>query len=198
MRVWTPVPSRVMASEKLAPGAVGGSGRPVDPAVLAAYQGLMARYNSLTTTRWQTLALGLTAQGFVVGAASQVQESRLISALMLAIVILFIGLATVVTGQRFELTALADRHQLDAYEQLMLCDGDERLRLHHAARTADRGRLMLRGRLKDEYSAELTKGGPYWLLNRLAKLGPNHWWAYSQLVISLVGAAVPILRYAGL
>lgn len=187
-----------MASENLTDGVAAGLVRHVDPAVLAAYQGLMARYNSLTTTRWQTLALGLTAQGFVVGAASQVQETRLISALMLAIVILFIGLATVVTGQRFELTALADRHQLDAYEDLMLRDGNESLRLHHAARTGDRGTVMLRGRFKDEYSAELTKDGPYWLLNRLAKLGPNHWWAYSLLVISVAGAAVPILRYAGL
>jgi hypothetical protein len=94
-----------------------GEGRTVnllpnnDPLILGViYQGLMARYNSLTTIRSQTLVLGLTAQGFIVGAASQVQKAELTTAILLAAVILFIGLATIVTGQRFELVALADRH----------------------------------------------------------------------------------------
>ncbi|MEV4315321.1 hypothetical protein [Actinocrispum sp. NPDC049592] len=95
--------------------------------------------------------MGLTAQGFVVGAASQVQETRLTSAVILALVIVFIGLATVVTGKRFELIALADRHMLDAYEARLLQGTNEELRLHHALSTSKRGQAMLRGRFLDEY-----------------------------------------------
>jgi len=63
-----------------------------DLAVLAPmYQSLMARYISLTAIRWQTLALGLAAQGLVVGAATQV-SGRLVTAIALAVVILFTGL----------------------------------------------------------------------------------------------------------
>jgi len=169
-----------------------------DASVIATYQALMSRYNSLNTTRWQTLALGLTAQGFVVGAASQVQAAHLTSAAMLALVILFIGLATVVTGKRFELIALADRHMLDTYESKLLQGANEELRLYHALSTGKRGKAMLRGRFLNDYEAELTRGGLYWLPNRLARLGPNHWWALSQLIISVAGAAIPILRYFGL
>lgn len=176
-------------------GAAGQLAAPDVPVLLATYQALMARYNSLNTTRWQTLALGLTAQGFVVGAASQVQATRLTSAVMLSLVILFIGMATIVTGQRFELVALADRHMLDMYELRFLQGANEELRLHHSLSTGKRGRAMLRGRFLKDYTAELGKGGPYWLLNKLARLGPNHWWAYSQFTISVAGAAIPILRY---
>lgn len=167
--------------------------------ILATYQALMSRYNSLNTTRWQTLALGLTAQGFVIGAASQVQATRLVSAIMLALVILFIGLVTVVTGKRFELVSLADRHMLDTYESKLLHGANEELRLYHALSTGKRGEAMLRGQFLNDYTAELNRGGPYRLYNSLARLGgPNHWWGYSQLVISVAGAAIPILRYFGL
>lgn len=161
------------------------------------YQGLLTRYNSLTTIRWQTSALGLAAQGFIVGAASQVQKAQLTSAIMLAIVILFIGLATIITGQRFEVIALADRYMLDAYEAHLLQGRNSDLRLHHALAGRARGAVMLRGAFLRKYQDELSKRGPYWVLNRLASLGPYHWWIYSQLVISIVGAAIPVLRYFG-
>ena len=102
------------SDDEVEPGGAPDSVPQGDPLIIGSvYQGLVARYNSLTTIRWQTLALGLTAQGFVVGAASQVEKAQLATAIMLAVVILFIGLATIVTGQRFELVALADRHMLE-------------------------------------------------------------------------------------
>lgn len=57
---------------------------------------------------------------------------------------------------------------------------------------------MLRGPALVEYDAEIQKGSAYKLLNALARLGPNHWWAYTQLIIPLTGAAIPLLGYFGL
>lgn len=159
------------------------------------YQGLMSRYNSSIMIRWQTLALGLTAQGFVVGAASQLSPGRLTTAVMLAVVILFIGVATIATGRRFELVALADRHMLDVYETRLLRGPDADLRLQHASSTGRRPGVMLSGEALREYEKKLRKGDVYRILRALTKTGLNHWWGYSQLIISLAGAAIPILGY---
>jgi hypothetical protein len=149
------------------------------------------------TIRWQTLALGLTAQGLVVSAATQVQD-RLVSAIMLAIVILFIGMATIVVGRRLELVGLADRYMLDEYEARLLPASHSDLRLHHAMSTRTRGEHMLRGPALEGYRADAAKGGVYWSVTILAKLaGPNHWWGFSQIAISLAGAAVPLFGYFG-
>lgn len=166
-------------------------------AVVPVYQALMTRYNFLAAARWQSLALGLAAQGFVIGAASQVQPAQSATSLVLGAVVLFIGLATIIVGQRFELVALADRHMLDAFEERLLGADYAELGLRHAMSSGLRGAEMLRGQYLHEYKSELGKGGPYWLINRLARLGPNHWWAYSQIVISVAGAMIPILRYLG-
>ena len=57
---------------------------------------------------------------------------------------------------------------------------------------------MLDGAALSEYLTEMNKGGIYWPVNTLARLaGPNHWWAFSQAIISLAGAAVPLLGYFG-
>jgi hypothetical protein len=51
------------------------------------YESPMARYGSNFATQWQVFALGLVAQGFVVGAASQVVD-RIFTAVLLSVVIL--------------------------------------------------------------------------------------------------------------
>jgi hypothetical protein len=153
------------------------------------YQGLMNRYSSNITVRWQTLALGLTAQGFVVGAASQLPRDRLITAIMLALVILFIGVATIVTGERVEFAALADRHMLDVYESRLLRDGNEDLRLFHARPISERVAAMLgRSAFDERYSTTMRR-----VLQMLGMPGPHYWWSVCQMVISLAGAAIPIL-----
>ena len=166
-----------------------------DPDVLTpTYQALMARQLAFITLRWQTLGLGPTAQGFVIGAASQIQQSHLPTAIMLALVILFLGLATIVPGQRFELLALADRQLLDVYEHRMLKGEHGGLRLYHATSAGARAEVMLRGPALDHYRAELRRGP----LNRLSRIRSNHWWAYAQVIISIAGAAIPLFRYFGL
>ena len=96
------------------------------------YQSLMARYGSNFATQWQVFALGLTAQGFVVGAASQVVD-RVYTAVLLCIVILFIGAATIISSLRIGLFTALDRYTLDEYEKVMLVGDFEPLRLQHAA-----------------------------------------------------------------
>jgi hypothetical protein len=157
----------------------------------------MNRYSSNIKVRWQTLALGLTAQGFLVGAASQLPRDRLITAIMLALVILFIGVATIVTGARVELAALADRYMLDVYESRLLRDGNEDLRLFHAKPISERAAAML-GRSDFDENPNGAMRTVLRVLQTLGIPGPHFWWSVGQLVISLAGAAIPILSQFGL
>ena len=92
---------------------------------------------------------------------------------------------------------LADRYMLDTYEERLLRGSNTDLRLHHAQRTGRRGTAMLQGDYLRAYQDELNRRGPYWFINLMARLRPNHWWACTQFVISAAGAAIPLLRYFG-
>lgn len=155
-----------------------------------AYQALVARYSSNFGTQWQVFALGLAAQGFVVGAASQV-VGRVFTSILLSVLVLFIGLATVVSGLRCSLFAAADRYKLDEYERVMLSGEHEHLRLLHAS--------PLRGResslpAADRSRIEDVSAARRWIFTHIVRVsGPTIWWAVLETVISIVGALIPIL-----
>ncbi|MGH3937924.1 MAG: hypothetical protein ACRDTG_04700 [Pseudonocardiaceae bacterium] len=96
------------------------------------YQNLMARYGSNRATQWQVFVLGLTAQGFMIGAASQVVD-RVYAVASLCIVIFFIGIATIGISLRFNIVIDQDRALLDEYERILLVEAFEPLRLRHSS-----------------------------------------------------------------
>lgn len=163
-------------------------------ALLAAYQGLTARYGSNFNTQWQIFALGLAAQGFVVGASSQV-VGRVFTSTLLAVLILIIGFATVVSSLRIGLFASVDRHMLDEYEKLIL-GNHAHLRLRHGVPLIEREAGL------PEDVRELLKNprGVRGLVPmRLVRaFGPTIWWASLEVVISIIGALVPVLGIFGI
>lgn len=107
------------------------------------YQNLMARYSSNRATQWQVFALGLTAQGFMLGAVSEVVDRvntievvDRVNAITvpLCVVISFIGVATIGISFRFNIVIDKDRHLLDEYERILLVGDFESLRLRHSAK----------------------------------------------------------------
>jgi len=153
------------------------------------YQSLMARYGSNFATQWQVFALGLAAQGFVVGAASQVVD-RVFTAILLSVVILFIGAATIISSLRIGLFTSLDRYTLDQYERVLLVGDFESLRLQHAATYREREEQLppsdrpgLNGRAFQRFV----------MLRVVRVFGPSLWWIVLEFVISVAGAAIPIL-----
>ena len=149
----------------------------------------MARYGSNFATQWQVFALGLAAQGFVVGAASQVVD-RVFTAILLSVVILFIGAATIISSLRIGLFTSLDRYTLDQYERVLLVGDFESLRLQHAATYREREEQLppsdrpgLNGRAFQRFV----------MLRVVRVFGPSLWWIVLEFVISVAGAAIPIL-----
>lgn len=157
------------------------------------YQSLMARYGSNFTTQWQLMALGLTAQGFVVAAASGVSH-RTYTAVLLAIVIFFIGVATIISSLRAGLFADLDRLALDEYEKTLLVGEFERFRLLHSSSFRQRESLAYSGPPPMGRS-QLER---FIMLRIVRPIGPTMWWVILELVISIAGAAIPILGIFGL
>jgi hypothetical protein len=149
------------------------------------YQGLMARYVSNFGTQWQVFALGLAAQGFIVGAASQVTD-RAITAILLSLVILFIGLATIISGVQIGRYTSNDRRVLDQYEEILLTGEFESLRLHHCARYRQRTEATPQAS-RDSYRARVVR-----------TFGPFLWWVVLESVISVAGGAIPLLGIFGI
>jgi hypothetical protein len=153
------------------------------------YQSLMTRYGSNFGTQWQVFALGLAAQGFVVGAASQVVD-RVFTAALLSIVILFIGVATIVSSLRIGLFASLDRYALDQFERILLVGDFEALRLQHAATYREREEQLP----PSERPGLNGHGFRRFVMLRVVRVfGPSLWWVVLEFVISVAGAAVPIL-----
>jgi hypothetical protein len=157
------------------------------------YQSLMARYGSNFTTQWQIVALGLTAQGFVVAAASGVSH-RIYTAILLSIVILFTGAATIISSLRVGLFAAMDRLILDEYEKVFLVGDFERFRLLHSVSYKQRESLAHSG----PPPMGRTRVQRFIMLRIVRPVGPTMWWAILELVISIAGAAIPILGIFGL
>jgi len=153
------------------------------------YQNLTARYTSNFSTQWQVFALGLTAQGFVVGAASQVVD-RIYTAVLLSLVILFIGLATIVSSLRIGLFTGLDRYVLDEYERVLLVGEFERLRLQHKERYAHREARVPEAERPGMGESRLLD---FLMIRVIRVFGPTFWWIVLELVISVAGAAIPIL-----
>ena len=149
------------------------------------YQALMARYASNTTVVWQIPSLGLTAQAFLIGAASQI-SGRIATEFILAAAILGIGAVTILVSQRIELLCLVDRQMIDRFEAELLTGRNEHLRLLHGVDIWERERRLglPTGR------GWSSRVGRSWLLRRIR---PRLFWAILQISISLTGAAVPIL-----
>lgn len=91
---------------------------------------------------------------------------------------------------------MSDRYMLDVYESRLLRDGNEDLRLFHATKIGERAAAMLSGPALEEYNKQVTTGGR-WVVQTLGMAGPNAWWSVCQLVISLAGAAIPVLSQFG-
>jgi hypothetical protein len=153
------------------------------------YQSLMARYGSNFGTQWQVFALGLAAQGFVVGAASQVVD-RIFTAVLLSVVILFIGAATIVSSLRIGLFTSLDRYKLDQYERVLLVGDFESLRLQHAATFREREERLPPSERPGINGSAFQR---FVMLRVVRVFGPSLWWVVLELVISVAGAAIPIL-----
>ncbi len=153
------------------------------------YQSLMARYGSNFATQWQVFALGLAAQGFVVGAASQVVD-RIFTAVLLSVLILFIGAATIVTSLRIGLFTSLDRYQLDQYEQVLLVGEFESLRLQDAASFREREERLPPSERSGIHGPAVHR---LVMLRVVRVFGPSMWWVVLEFAISVAGAAIPIL-----
>ncbi len=158
-----------------------------------AYQGLMARHGSNFSVQWQVFALGLTAQGFVVGAASQV-TNRPITAIMLCAVILFIGAATIISGLRVVLFTDIDRRMLDRYEKTLLVEQYESLRLLHGATFREREEALPVAERSGMSGSVFQR---FVISHIVRRYGPFHWWVILVFVISITGASIPILGIFG-
>lgn len=153
------------------------------------YQSLMARYGSNFATQWQVFALGLTAQGFVVGAASQVVD-RTYTAILLCFVILFIGAATIVSSLRLALFTALDRYTLDEYEKILLVGVFEPLRLEHSSPFRQRESRLPAAARPGMSGSRVER----FVMHRIVRaFGPSLWWVVLEFVISTAGAAIPIL-----
>jgi hypothetical protein len=153
------------------------------------YQSLMARYGSNFGTQWQVFGLGLAAQGFVVGAASQVTD-RVLTAVLLSVVILFIGAATIISSLRIGLFTSLDRYTLDQYERVLLVGNFESLRLRHSATYREREERLP----ASERPGLSSPGFQRFVMLRVVRVfGPSLWWVVLEFVISVAGAAIPIL-----
>jgi hypothetical protein len=145
---------------------------------------------SAWSAHWQVFALGLAAQGFIVGAATQVTR-RPLTALLLSVVILLIGAATTASSLRIDLFAGVDRGMLDEYEKVLLVGDFEDLRLMNSASYRDR-----ESRIPAE-SRPYSSWRPYQriIVHGVVKrsMGPSYMWIVLQLTISVAGAAIPIL-----
>ena len=174
------------------------------------YQALVGRFSSITTVRWQLLALGLTAQGFIIGAASQIRD-RPVTAVLLAAVILLVGAVVIIAGRFIELLLMVDRILLDQYEERMLPAHAHNLRLQHGCGVRNRAETVLKPLdLLKKYNKE--PGATWWIFKSdsrrrvfkpdskrrlLRGIGPAGWLFGLEFLISVAGAAIPILGIFG-
>ena len=121
--------------------------READPAVLAIYQTLWARYDNHTDLIWRVPAFILTADTLIFAGIFTINSRLAVGVLgCLGALISFVGLFTM---RRFDLSALVDRSLLDIYEQRLLdrvdvAGSSDRPwpRLAHGTRFPDRVRIL--------------------------------------------------------
>src|ERR1700677_4116213 len=120
---------------------------PVDPAIIAIYQTLYARYDNHTDLIWRVPSFILTAEALVFAGIFTISSRMAVGVLgSLGAIIAFVGLLTM---RRFDLSALLDRNLLDIYEERLFSlaeaaksTGKPWPRLAHGTRFPDRIRLL--------------------------------------------------------
>ncbi len=164
-------------------------------ALIAIYSTLFARYNANVALQWQIPTLAMTAQSFVIG-ASAASVNYLAVQIALSFAICAIGFGSVLIMRRIELSAFMDRPMLDRYEQLLVAGSGIPL-LHHGGRIADR-EVAYATLLGDDQLHRSMVGpsrlGRGFVFNTVArKVKPSLWLTSLQLVLTVVGAALPAL-----
>ena len=107
-----------------------------------------------------------------------------------AFVILFIGLATIVSSLRIGLFTGLDRIALDNFERVLLVGDFEELRLLHKARMSEREARIAEA---DRPGMGESKFLDFAMRSIIRRYGPTFWWVILELLISAAGAAIPIL-----
>jgi hypothetical protein len=105
-------------------------------------------------------------------------------------VILFIGLATIVSSLRLGLFTGLDRIALDDFERVLLVGDFAELRLLHKAKMSEREAVIAES---DRPGMGESAVLDFAMRNIIRRRGPTYWWVVLELVISASGAAIPIL-----
>jgi hypothetical protein len=105
--------------------------------LVAAYQALAAKWNASRALLWQFPALTLTAQAFLIGAATQLKDVSPSVGILMAVAIAVVGVASIAIQYRVGRESHLDLVMLDRYESLLLA-GRPDLLSHHSATMADR------------------------------------------------------------
>lgn len=158
--------------------------------LLAAYQVLAARAQANRSTTWQIPALTLAAQAFLIGVAAQLQAITSVR-IVLAITILLIGAVSLFLQFKIGLYTVLDTYLLDRFEDRLLTGENARYRLHHSQNASYR-----EDRFKASLEYAMTSPGThwYWRLSAPLRLLPlTAAWGGLQLLITTVGASVPVL-----
>jgi hypothetical protein len=161
-----------------------------DPGILAAYQVLAARAQANRSTTWQVPTLTLAAQAFLIGVAAQLQAIPSVR-IVLAITILLIGGVSLFLQFKIGLYTTLDTYLLDRFEERLLAGENARYRLHHSRTTSYRA-----ARFSDPSDDPVASPQHrlYWRLSAPLRVLPLALaWGGLQLLITLVGASVPVL-----
>ena len=171
--------------------------KPDTQALIAIYGVLASRFNVNFTVAWQIPLLGMTAQSFLI-VSSVALQSFLAAQIALSVSIFLIGLSCILIMRRIEYSAHLDRPLMDYYERLLV-DVENFPLLMHTAKMGAR-EIVFRQLLGDQAYSNLLTPSPAplpWLsayLNRLsARTRASQLWIISQLILSVVGAALPAL-----
>jgi hypothetical protein len=165
-------------------------GVPAHRELLAAYQILAARAQANRATSWQVPTLTLAAQAFLIGVGARLDAIPSVR-VVLAITILLIGGVSLFLQFKIYLYTILDNYLLDRFEERLLTGENARYRLHHSHSSAYR-EDRFKGSPDDMAASPGTRW--YWRLSAPLRLLPlTLAWGGLQLLITMVGASVPVL-----
>jgi len=164
----------------------------LDPGIVLTYQALIAKWVASRALLWQFPALTLTAQAFLISAALQFQNGSLLDRILLSVVVVSIGAASILIQLKAGHEQHLDLVMIDLLEKEVLTTRPD-LRLRHSD-TLD-GRInwlvpILTDELRENYLWRFSGRG------RWPRLGVriSFTWTAMQALVSVVGAAVGLIR----
>ena len=126
--------------------------------LVAAYQALSAKWIASRALLWQFPALTLTAQAFLIGAATQLKDASFPVRILMAVSIAVVGIASIAIQFRVGREAHLDLVMLDRYESVLLANRPDLLS-HHSTTMFEREALVtgeLLGRASEQLFVDIS------------------------------------------